>query len=92
MMFWRSRMIVEGIDSDAIKNIIKENGSLNYIKLLQAKPRNGEDGEIRYLFDTEVKIRPTILEDGRVDLKELNIIQTVSKGQCLAERILHTEG
>jgi len=88
-----SRMIVKGIDSAAIKDIIQEKRFFKSYKIASGQqPQDGQDGEIRYLFETEVKIKPTVLEDGRVDLKELNIIQTVSKGQCLAEKIPHTEG
>ncbi len=46
-------------------------------------PQNGKNGEVKYLFNTTVSKTPTLLEDGRINYRELNLIQTVQKGQIL---------
>jgi uncharacterized protein (DUF342 family) len=48
-------------------------------------PERGRDGEIEYHFDTQRK-RPAAQRDrpGRVDHRELNLIQNVKKGDTLA--------
>ena len=53
------------------------------------EPRHGTDAYIEYLFNTDVKARPTLQEDGSVDFFHLNIINHVKVGDCLA--ILHPE-
>jgi uncharacterized protein (DUF342 family) len=46
-------------------------------------PQNGKNGEVKYHFNTTVNKTPTLLEDGRINYRELNLIQTVQKGQVL---------
>ncbi|MFZ5966563.1 MAG: FapA family protein [Bacillota bacterium] len=85
--------IVFGIDANVIAEMVEK--SIYHRKTIVAvgkSPVNGEDGYIKYLFNIETKAKPTILEDGTVDLKNLNIIQNVSKGTILAERVLPKEG
>jgi len=46
-------------------------------------PVKGSNGKVEYCFDLERETKPTILEDGRVDYRELNLIQSVVKDQKL---------
>lgn len=46
-------------------------------------PTNGQNGKIEFFFDIKRERKPTILEDGRVDFRELNLIESVVKGQRL---------
>lgn len=51
-------------------------------------PVNGKDGYVKYLFETDPnKVKLKIKDDGKVDFKELNLIQNVIKGQPLAKKI-----
>lgn len=50
-------------------------------------PTNGQNGKIRFHFDISKERKPTILDDGRVDYRELNMIESVSKGQVLCSLI-----
>jgi hypothetical protein len=57
-----------------------------------SRPKNGADARIVLNFDTDenaVKLRE---EDGRVDFKELNIVQNVVEGQVLAKKIPAEKG
>lgn len=52
----------------------------------------GKDGSIKYYFDLEKPLLPKINNDGTVDYKELDSINTTSKDDVLAEIIPPTEG
>jgi uncharacterized protein (DUF342 family) len=42
---------------------------------------------VEFFFDVKKNIKPTILEDGRVDFRELNLVESVRKGQVLCRVI-----
>ncbi|AOT72936.1 hypothetical protein Gferi_00820 [Geosporobacter ferrireducens] len=85
--------VVFGIDENKIQEILThERYYQKHIVATGAAPIQGTDGKINYLFNVNAKIKPEVLEDGKVDFKELNLIQNVKKGDVVAERIMHTEG
>jgi len=45
--------------------------------------QNGKNGVVIYHFDTTIDKTPTLLEDGRINYRELNLIQSVEEGQIL---------
>lgn len=47
-------------------------------------PRHGSDARIEYYFETDIKAKPTLNEDGSVDFFHLNAINHCSKGDVLA--------
>eukprot|EP00792_Barthelona_sp_PAP020_P012602 TRINITY_DN7337_c0_g1_i1.p1 TRINITY_DN7337_c0_g1~~TRINITY_DN7337_c0_g1_i1.p1 ORF type:complete len:469 (-),score=56.03 TRINITY_DN7337_c0_g1_i1:215-1621(-) len=53
---------------------------------------NGKDGEITYFIDRDAHAKPKELEDGSVDFKNIDFVQSVTKGQVLAKRTMPTEG
>lgn len=54
--------------------------------------RNGENGYVKLLFNAETTLKPQQNPDGSVDYKNITIINTVKKGQKLAELIAPTSG
>ncbi|HHV29895.1 DUF342 domain-containing protein [Acetivibrio mesophilus] len=46
-------------------------------------PINGQNGKVDFHFDLTKERKPIVLEDGRVDFRELNLIESVTKGQVL---------
>ncbi|MBN2735426.1 MAG: FapA family protein [Spirochaetales bacterium] len=56
------------------------------------KPVNGNDAQIQYHFNTDHKNVSLKEEDGRVDFKELNLIENVVAGQVLAKKTLPEKG
>jgi uncharacterized protein (DUF342 family) len=50
-------------------------------------PINGQNGKVEFLFDIIKDRKPTIMDDGRVDYRELDIIENVSSGQKLCQLI-----
>lgn len=86
----RYKGIACGIKEEIIDDFIQERSYCSNIVLASGKePRHGEDAYIEYLFNTDLKARPTLQEDGSVDFFHLNIINHVKVGDCLA--ILHPE-
>lgn len=82
--------IAFGINEEAVDEFIEERSYCNNLVLATGlEPRHGSDAWIEYLFNTDVKARPTLHEDGSVDFFHLNIINHVKKGDCLAR--LHPE-
>ena len=53
------------------------------------QPRDGSDGYIEYKFNTELKPRPKMNDDGTVDFHTLENINHVNKGDVVA--VLHKE-
>lgn len=45
--------------------------------------QNGKNGSVIFHFDTSVDKIPTVEEDGRINYRELNLIQSVKAGQVL---------
>lgn len=50
-------------------------------------PINGQNGKVEYFFDVKRDGKPTIMDDGRVDFRELNLIESVTQGQKLCTLI-----
>ncbi|MDF2545867.1 MAG: hypothetical protein K0R93_765 [Anaerosolibacter sp.] len=82
-----------GIDSIAIENLLIESSFNRKVEVARGKDAiYGLDGTLQYMFDTHSKIRPELLEDGSVNLKELHLIHNVKKGDVLAVKTLPTDG
>lgn len=82
--------ITRGIKEDIIEDFLQERKyGINILLAQGQEPREGKDAYIEYKFNVDVKARPTLKEDGGVDFFQLNIINHVKKGDCLA--VLHRE-
>lgn len=82
--------VVYGVQEETIDNFLKNKEYCTNIVIAKGtEPRHGRDAYIEYLFNTDLKARPTLKEDGSVDFFQLNIINHVKAGDCLAE--LHPE-
>jgi len=56
------------------------------------EPVYGQNGLVEFHFNTDCNRKPVILEDGRVDFRNLNIIENVKVGQVLCTLIPPTPG
>ncbi|MCR8630786.1 DUF342 domain-containing protein [Paenibacillus radicis (ex Xue et al. 2023)] len=92
----KSYQIIHGINRSKLNDIIRNPKEIFLTKTLIATgtpPKNGQDGYISYQFDLgNDSKKPTELEDGKVDFKEVTTIHNVRKGQLIAQRILATKG
>lgn len=74
-----------GIDKDAIREFLDSRDyKKEYIVAKGVEAVQGKNAYIEYNFNTDVKARPTLLEDGSVDFFSLNIINHVNEGDLLA--------
>lgn len=82
-----------GIQEEAIQQFIAKR---EYCKdILIAKgipPVQGKDAKIRYFFNTNTNRKPKRNEDGTVNYHELEAINHVEAGQCLAQLEPEVEG
>ncbi len=81
--------IKAGIDESEIEDLC-ENRQYGYeYEVAHGKePLEGQDGYIKYHFDTQKKsLKPKLLDDGNVDYFNLNLYQQTKAGEVLAERI-----
>lgn len=80
----KSNGVVVGIKDDVLNRIIDYPIYNEPILIAEGiKPKNGKDAEIQYNFNTKGEVHFTE-EDGRVDFKNLNLVQNVVAGQVLA--------
>ena len=88
----KSNNAVVGIKEDVLNRIIDYPIYNEPILIAEGiKPKNGKDAEIVYNFNTKDEVH-FVEEDGKVDFKNLNIVQNVVAGQILAVKELATKG
>jgi len=86
----KHRGVTFGIQDDVIDNFLAKHNYLEEVIIAKgAEPIQGQNAFIEYTFNTDVKARPTLLEDGSVDFFNLNIINHCNEGDLLAR--LHRE-
>lgn len=88
-----SHNVVFGIIENVIDKICKSpNINERYLIAQGKKPINGKDGRVEYLIDFESNAEPKVLEDGRVDYKELQIFKSVKKDEIIARKVDPEDG
>ena len=76
--------IIYGINRTNLETIVKYPVYNEMICIAEGTPSiNGQNGKVEFHFDIKRESKPTILEDGRVDFRELNLIQSAEQGQTL---------
>ena len=86
--------ITFGIITEAIGNIVQDKTLNQWVVIARGQePEQGKDGYIKFHFDTN-RTKATIKEDasGKVNLKDLHLIQNVKKGDPLCELISPQSG
>lgn len=87
--FLKNNRVVVGIDEHRIREfqdrpVYKQ----NYLVAEGIKPQDGADAKILYNFETDrTKIKLKETASGKVDFKELNLVQNVVEGQPLAQKL-----
>lgn len=85
--------IVYGVHKDLIHAFFKTPVYCTDIVIAKGlAPRQGTDAKIEYYFETDIKAKPTLMEDGRVDFFNLNAINHCCKGDLLARLIPEDPG
>lgn len=82
------RKIVHGIQSKTIKEYFSNRKfCTDFIVALGTAPRQGTDARIEYNFNTDLRAKPTLNEDGSVDFFHLNTINHCKEQDVLAKLI-----
>lgn len=77
--------VTTGIDWQAIEEI-EENYEPGAIVTVARgeQPQKGADGWYEFLFDTDIKKKHAVLENGAIDYKNIKLFELVKKGQKVA--------
>ncbi len=87
--FLKNNRVIEGIREDLAKDfqdspVYRE----NYLIAEGIPPKNGDDAKIVYNFEPDnTKVRLEESKSGKINFKELNLIQNVVEGQPLAQKM-----
>ena len=85
--------VVYGINKSTLQSLVEYPVYNQMIAIAEGLPPvNGQNGSIEYAFDVNIDRKPTILEDGRVDFRDLNLINSVAKGQILCTLVPPSPG
>ncbi|MEG1848026.1 MAG: FapA family protein [Lachnospiraceae bacterium] len=78
--------VVFGIEDAVIDAFLLHRQYCTDIIVAQGKaPRQGQDAKIEYCFNTDLRARPTLKEDGGVDFFHLNTLNHCKAGDILAK-------
>lgn len=81
-----SRGIIAGIDKELISKFLADRKyCTDFIVASGTPPKQGSDASIEYFFNTDLRVRPTLNEDGSVDFFHLNMINHCKTGDLLAK-------
>ena len=81
------RNIKFGIQEELIRKLYSSSG-IYCTDIIVAKgkaPRQGSDAEIEYFFNTDLRAKPAMNEDGTVDYFHLGIVNNIKAGDVLAK-------
>jgi uncharacterized protein (DUF342 family) len=89
----KKKGVIFGIKEEMVR-YIAENPIYNQsILIAEGKaPVHGINGKVKFLFNISQDIKPTIMDDGSVNYRELNYIENVRKDQKLCEITMPTAG
>lgn len=89
----KDKNIIFGLKYNVIEDICKNSATLFNELIAEGIPHeNGVDAQIEFAMNKEHRAKPQILEDGRVDFKNMGFVETVKIGDVLALKIPATTG
>lgn len=82
------RQIVAGIQTEAVEAYFENRKYCTDFVVAEGRtPRHGTDARIEYYFNTDLRAKPTLQEDGSVDFFHLNTINHCKENDILARLI-----
>jgi uncharacterized protein (DUF342 family) len=85
--------ICYGLDHAAIEKALAGKVFATPVKVAQGDPiKKGKDTTFEYTFDVKHEIKPKEDADGRIDYRDMNFIQNVTKGTVLVKKTPPTLG
>jgi len=91
---FKASKLVHGVKEDLLREFIDKPEYSDKILIAEGtKAKDGRDAYIEYYFETDQsKVRLKEGSNGKIDFKELNIIQNVTENQPLAKKIPAEQG
>ncbi len=84
----RFKKISFGVDNAAINSFFEDKHyCTDYVIAKGKQVREGTDGQIEYMFNTNPNMKPALKEDGTVDFFNLNLISPCKEGDVVAKII-----
>ncbi len=91
--FLQQNRINHGIDNEAIERLVRESKLDEAVVIARGTaPISGNDSSLIYKFKKIQEFKPREDEDGRIDYRDLNFVQSATIDQVLIEKIAATEG
>ncbi len=89
----KEKKVIFGFDYVAIDKIVENpHDCVNVCVAKGIKHEHGLDGTVEYYIKKSDEVKPTILEDGKVDFKQMNYVHSISVGDIIGKRTLPTNG
>jgi len=94
LSFLRNNRVVHGVNEEFVRSLADKPQYKEMVLVAEgSRPVNGRDAYVQYNFETDqTKVRLKEGSNGKVDFKELNIIQNVVQGQPLARKVSAERG
>jgi len=93
LAYLRNNRVVFGVIEEALQGLEDAPRYREPILVAQGqRAENGEDAKIQFLFETDRSKLNLEEKNGRVDYKELHLVQNVVEGQALARKIQAKQG
>lgn len=88
LAYLRNNKVVFGVIEEALQALEDEPRYREPVLVAQGqKPENGDDARIQFLFETDRSKINLEEKNGKVDYKELHLVQNVVEGQALARKV-----
>jgi uncharacterized protein (DUF342 family) len=93
LTFLKNNSVVHGVKDDILGDFEEHPFYDQPVVVAEGtKPLNGEDAKIIYTFKTDHSQISLKEKNGRVDFKELNLVENVVEGQVLAKKVSAQKG
>ncbi|PKL08823.1 MAG: polymerase [Spirochaetae bacterium HGW-Spirochaetae-7] len=93
LAYLRNNKVVFGVIEEALQGLEDAPRYKEPVLVAQGqKPENGEDARIQFMFETDRSKLNLEEKNGKVDYKELHLVQNVVEGQALARKVQAKQG
>ncbi len=93
MAYLRNNKVIFGVLEEAVQGLEDEPAFKTPVLVARGqRPVNGEDARMQYLFETDRSKLHLEEKNGRIDYKELHLVQNVVEGQVLAKKVPAKQG
>ena len=93
LAYLRNNKVVFGLLEEAVQELEdKPRYKESILVAVGQKPQNGEDAKVQFLFETDRSKLHIEEKNGKVDYKELHLVQNVVEGQALARKVPAKQG